>query len=1135
MADLPPSYHEILRRLRDVETKQNHIALLNGLVICVILASFLIVDAVILERAFSMGTEARTILFFLVVFGTAAAFVWFVVRPLLSMAGALPRRNIETIALHVGNHFPNIRDRLLDALQVVAARQLSNDRYSSELVNAAFADIQMETQDLDFTHSVDTRPLQRTRKTAMLAVIPLVVTVLVSPSGFFGSVHRILHFNTVFVAPSPIEFVVEPGNAEVVRGETVPLTIRASGKAVELLTLHSRQYGETDYETRELRPSKISDGRESVFQDSIVFVRATTEYFVEASDVRSEMYMIKVVDRPLIRSLRVNLRYPAYTQLPPRPLEENVGDVSAYPGTTISVDLSASKELSSASLVFRDQPPLPMHVEQEFASARFVLREEGTYRIELRDADGLTNGEPIDYQLKLIPDVLPSVSIPVPGRNVDLAESMQMDMLIRITDDFGFSGLRLAHRLVHSRYERPSDEFTFISIPIPSKEQNKQNIWYRWNLTGMRLAPEDVLAYHVEVFDNDDVNGPKSARSEIYLLRLPSLDEVFRDVAQAQTQSMESLQSAQSDLQQMKKQMDELRNEMKSNRDKADWQQQKKAEQLQKAFEEMQKKVEEAVRKVEENIERMHENRMLSPETLEKYLELQKLMQEMNSPELQQALKRLQEAMKQATPEQIREAMQRLQMTEEIFRKSLERTIELLKRIAIEQKLDELLKRAEELARQQEEVREQTAKTDTRDQQRLDELARRQQDLQKQLDAIQKELSALRKSMEEFPRDMPLEEMAKSQDSLNEQRLDQDMQSAVQQIQQGRMQQAQSSQRRISQGMQQFMEHMRAAQKSMRENQQRQIANEMRRAIQDMLELSKRQEELKEETRTLEPTSQRFRDNTQRQMEILGDLANVTNSLGKLSRKTFAVSPEMGHEIGKAMQQMSQAMQGMEQRNPTGTGQSQNEAMGSLNRAAMMLQNAMNSLMQGGGMGMAGLMQQLGQMSGMQAGINAQSQSMTGEQGMGGQQAAEWGRLAGEQGAVRKSLEDLAREAEQSGELSKLLGDLNRIAEEMREVQTDMEQNNVNPETLRKQERILSRLLDSQRSMRERDYEKRRRAEAGTNIVRRSPEDIDLATQEGRSKLRQELLKVLEQQYSKDYEDLIRRYFEMLEKEEVLE
>jgi len=42
----------------------------------------------------------------------------------------------------------------------------------------------------------------------------------------------------------------------------------------------------------------------------------------------------------------------------------------------------------------------------------------------------------------------------------------------------------------------------------------------------------------------------------------------------------------------------------------------------------------------------------------------------------------------------------------------------------------------------------------------------------------------------------------------------------------------------------------------------------------------------------------------------------------------------------------------------------------------------------------------------------------------------------------------------------------------MNEVVKNLEQNNVNPETIKKQERILSRLLDASKSTRERDYER---------------------------------------------------------------
>jgi len=358
-------------------------------------------------------------------------------------------------------------------------------------------------------------------------------------------------------------------------------------------------------------------------------------------------------------------------------------------------------------------------------------------------------------------------------------------------------------------------------------------------------------------------------------------------------------------------------------------------------------------------------------------------------------------------------------------------------------------------------------------------------------------------------------------------------------MQSGDLQQAQQGAEQSQQSLSEFEQQMKNVQKSLQSEQNKQIVREMKKQLQNLLELSKREESLKDDTKGMDPNSARFREGAQQQNEMKNDLGNVADKMAELGKKTFAVSPEMSKEIGDAMKEMESATENMEARNPGGSSEKQGEAMGSMNRAAMMMQNALSGLQGGqGGTGMAGLMGRLGQMAGMQGGINAgtqQAMGMGGNQGQGmtPQQQAEYSRLGGAQGAMQKSMKELAEEAKNAGEYSKLLGDLDRIAEEMKEVQTDLEQGNVNPLTTKKQEHILSRLLDSQRSMRERDYEKRRTAQTATNIRRASPAEVDLSTQEGKNKLREELLKVLEGKYSKDYEELIKKYFDQLEKEEV--
>ena len=97
---------------------------------------------------------------------------------------------------------------------------------------------------------------------------------------------------------------------------------------------------------------------------------------------------------------------------------------------------------------------------------------------------------------------------------------------------------------------------------------------------------------------------------------------------------------------------------------------------------------------------------MISPETLEKYQELQELFEEIASPEMKQAMSELQEALENIDPQQIQEALEKMEFNQESFLKNIERTIELFKRLRVEQKFDEIINKAEELAQQQEELNE---------------------------------------------------------------------------------------------------------------------------------------------------------------------------------------------------------------------------------------------------------------------------------------------------------------------------------------------------------------------------------------------------------------------------------------------
>jgi len=135
---------------------------------------------------------------------------------------------------------------------------------------------------------------------------------------------------------------------------------------------------------------------------------------------------------------------------------------------------------------------------------------------------------------------------------------------------------------------------------------------------------------------------------------------------------------------------------------------------------------------------------------------------------------------------------------------------------------------------------------------------------------------------------------------------------------------------------------------------------------------------------------------------------------------------------------------------------------------------------EGGGSGQPQpmLSQQLRQMSEQQSGLNALAEQLRRSQGgisqelRAGMQRLQQGQqgLAGQ----ARQLAEQQRELERSGEGQRVLGDLDALGREMERVGDDLAGGLITPEVLRRQERILSRLLDMHNASRERDWARRR-------------------------------------------------------------
>jgi hypothetical protein len=1115
-------FRSILQRLDLLRKREKKFHLLERTFWFVAAALVLLLTIVALESLFHFNSTPRLLLIGLLILFTTAGLVWSVGRPLYVFLFRPHEPDDVALALKIGQHFPQVQDRLADALQVYQKHQNNLEGYSLELADTSLLLVDQDLRNVNFSSVASSAPLKKALIVLLGGLFSFLMISAIFHSDLTRASYRLLHPLRHFSKNPDFSLSVTPGDAEILKGDNVVILAQVTGTPLSEITLALKESKADKFERHAL-----SSKQNGTFTYTLENIKADTKYFVEAGAETSPEYTIIVVELPFVRNLQVKLTYPTYTKLGTQFLDENVGDVSALKGTQVEISLQANKPVNEAALIFSDSTTKTLRIAGQELSGNFMLRQPGSYVIHLVDNKGRASADPIEYRLSVLEDQHPFVQITFPGQDVDLGEDMLLPLTMEAEDDFGFSKLRIGYQILQGGANQ--GPLNFFDLELPKELDDKLLLNYTWELSKLNIFPEDVVSYFAEVVDNDRVSGPKSSKSLSYRVRFPSLTEIYEEVARGHEESFESLEEMYEQSKALKDELKDISQQMKREAE-LNWEEKQKVQESVQAQEEMSKQLEAVQQQLEEMISRMEQNDLVSLETLEKYRELQKLMEEMLTPELKEALRELQKSLEELDPEKMKEAMEKFAASQEEFLKGLERTLNLLKKLQIEQQLDEAVRRAQDLLRRQEELNQQVAESP--DKQNSSKYAQEQQGIRNDTEKLSEHLEDLEKRMSEFPQ-MPQERIESAQNLAGEQGLQSQMQNATQQLQSGNMKGAQSSGQQISQNLQELVKTLQTAQSELSEEQKRQIEQALSRSSHDLLNLSKQQENLMQNTQEMDRNSPGMNEAANNQQDLLSALSRVTNQLYELSQNTFFVTPEIGRALGKSISGMQDALRNLEERNSGQSTRNQGEAMSGLNEAVKEIRNSLQSLSSASSaIGFQEMMQRLMGLSNQQQGINQQTSQLGESPGEGGltmEEQAALGRLAAEQGAVKKSLEQLLKEA---GNRSDLLGDLAKVGEEMEEVVKELQQQNVSRSTINRQQRILSRLLDAQRSMHNRDFSRQREAETGKQYQALSPRALPENLLSEKDRLKNELLKAMKEGYSKDYRELIRKYFEALAREQ---
>lgn len=606
--------------------------------------------------------------------------------------------SLRSVARLCDFNLPELKNRLETSIEFIRSGYDSRGIYSRELVEAALEQTSSVVSRPGFRETAISRALAPDRRAVRVeGYVAAALCALLLISGF---VDPLLFERTYRGFGSPLELIrrerdfrifVQPGDITLLRGER--LIVRAAGSIVrpDEMLLESWQTGR-------VRETYSMPYISEQFEHRLDLgpVENDLSYVVSQSGTASDTFRVRVTSNPFITELRLRYEYPAYTGLPPYETARDKA-IQGLRGTRITLDGRSSNPLSTATLILGVDSlrSLEIHEERGFSDT-LTLDRDTYYSFRLEDSWGLVNTDSLVYPIVVTPDEPPRIALLYPEKESKLGEQMQQALMYEAADDFGFGRMVLNFRKMNIA-GRESEPRNF-SLPLPERGSTHLFERYDWDLRPLRLLPGESVVYSLTVWDNDRVSGPKSASTGEYKLRFPTIQEIIQQGEQEQQEIASRLADLESQGQSALEQVQKMQEALERG-SQMDWQEKQRLGQALERQKEIAEQVGDLAERMKQSVEQLQRGESMSPELLEKLVQVQKLMEEVATEEMKELMARIQESMERIDPGELARDIEKLKFSQEKFLERLDKTLSVLEKIRLEQQMDFLVNRTRELAR----------------------------------------------------------------------------------------------------------------------------------------------------------------------------------------------------------------------------------------------------------------------------------------------------------------------------------------------------------------------------------------------------------------------------------------------------
>ncbi len=1052
------NYSLLIHKLDEFIRKYYKNLCIRGLIysFAILIASFIFIN--VIEYFFYLSSAVRALLFYSFLIINGLYLYKNLIRHVLSYYRLGKIINHTQAAEIIGEHFSDIQDKLINTLQL--HKLAGENKDLSTLIQASIDQKIEQLRPISFTGAID---LKKNKKYVKYAAIPLsafLLILIISPSIITEGSERLLHYNHYYERPAPFQFTLMKEELEVMQGDDLDLAVKLKGEEIP-----QDIYLLVDDTRHKLEKRSLLE-----FLYSFKNLQKSFTLRLYASGFYSKPYEISVLPKPSVVRFDVELDYPAYLGKKKEHIS-NTGDLHIPQGTNVKWIFNA-ENTDRLDIRFNEVMEQAEQKSNRFYFSKRVLKNA---QYSLRPHNALSGSkDSIIYSIQIIPDLYPEIEV---NSKIDSLSSKTLYFMGDIKDDYGFKQLNFNYTKLT---EGVKSELVSTNIPI-AKSKNRDRFFYYWDLSGIDIKAGDQIEYYFEIWDNDGVNGSKSARTVMQTYKAPSVEDIAKKTEDNNKSLKDKMSESIKQSEAIQREAKKL-NEQLLNKKSLSFDEKKKIKELLEKQKELEKTIEEIRNQNEQNNREEQEFKNMDAQLLEKKKQLEDLFENVLDEKTKEMIRQLEKMMEQNNKEMTQEQLKQMQMDNKQLEKEMDRMLELFKQLEFEQKLNESMDKLEELAKKQEELAKESLNKDADH----EELAKKQEELNKEMEEIKKDMQDLEKKNEELENSQSFENPEQEMNKISE-----EMKKSSEELNKNKKKSASDMQKSASENMKEVLKKMKEMQMMGEAEELAFNMKALRDILENLLKISFDQEKTMESLKRTSINDPNYLTLTQKQKSLKDDLKMVEDSLFALSKKVSQIESFVNKEIAAINLNAEKSIEHLADRRTGEATMRQQYVMTSVNNLAVMLSEVLQQMQeemmeqkQGGKPG-----QQKGKKKGqkpgqsiakMQEELNKQMQQMKngmkpGEKPGRGQMSEQMARMAAQQQAIRNALQELEKEMGKGGNAK----ELNQLKKEMEKTETDLYNKNITQETLNRQKEIMTRLLEAENALREREYDNKREAESG--------------------------------------------------------